>query len=156
LETTDSDGKYLLLTTVQQVSKVQEWIDKNIEEMFIEYLPQYCNFSPVEGYDYPKCGDKPHFSSQLGTYADKLWLLYPRTSDNATAQTNKWNQLPLHKNCHNTNGTLIFDTDKYPTLSKSNPKCTQQGDPQLQSHSPNPAPTYLPWHKKSETKSSRT
>jgi len=89
----------------------------------------------------PNCSDKPHFSSQLGTYADKLWLLYPRTPANTTTQTNKWNRLPLKNNHHNTSHILVFDTDEYSALSKSNPKCTPQGDPKLKSNSPNSAPT---------------
>jgi len=72
LEPTDSNGKYLLLTTVRQVSKACKWIDDNLEEMFTEYLPQHGIFSPIKGYEFPKHGDKPHYSSQLGTYTNKL------------------------------------------------------------------------------------
>jgi len=97
----------------------------------------------VEGYDHPKRGDKPLFSNQLGTYADKLRSLYPATTDKTTNQTKKWNKSPLHKNRNNINRTLIFDTDEYPALStsKPNPKRTQQGDLKPLSTSPKSAST---------------
>jgi len=72
LEPTNSNGKYLLMTTVRLVSEVHKWIDDNLEEMFTKFLLQYGTFSPIEGYEFPKHGNKPRYSSQLGTYADKL------------------------------------------------------------------------------------
>ena len=143
LEPTDSVGKYFLITTNHQLSEAREWIDDNFEELFTEYLPRFGTFSIVEGYDHPKRGDKPLFSNQLGTYADKLRSLYPATTDKTTNQTKKWNKSPLHKNRNNINRTLIFDTDEYPALStsKPNPKRTQQGDRKPLSTSPKSAST---------------
>jgi len=72
LEPTDSKGKYLLITSITLISKAHEWLNKNLEPLFIDYIPHYGTFNLMEGYKYPKCSDKPHYSSQLGTYADKL------------------------------------------------------------------------------------
>jgi len=72
LEPTNSNGMYLLITTVRQVPKVCKWIDDNLEEMLTKFLPQYGMFSPIKGYKFPKCSNKPRYSSQLGTYAGKL------------------------------------------------------------------------------------
>jgi len=157
LKPTDSEGKYLMITTIQQVSEAHKWIDGNLEELFTEYLKQFGTFSPMEGYGHPKHGNKPCFSSQLGTYADTLQSLYPKTTGNTSNQTNKWNRSPLHKHCNNTNCTLVFDMDKYPALSKPNPKCTQQGDLKPHSTSPISAPMVaITAQKKSTTKLSRT
>jgi len=128
LEPTDSNGKYLIITTVRQVSEAREWIDNNLEAMFTEFLPNYGTFPLVEGYEYPKRGDKPRYSSQLGTYADKLRALYPTTQTNVKGNENKWNRSPLHNTRKTQPSTLIFDTDEYPTLTKPNPKRTNTGE----------------------------
>jgi len=59
LEPTDREGRYLRLTTQQDVKEARAWLDDNLEELFTEYIPQYQTFTPIEGYDYPKRGDKP-------------------------------------------------------------------------------------------------
>jgi len=52
--------------------------DKNLDDLFVEHIPQHCTFTPIKGYKFLKCGDKPQFSSQLvGTYANQLWAKYP-------------------------------------------------------------------------------
>jgi len=66
--------------------------------------------------------------------------LYPTTQTNDKGNENKWNQSPLHKNQTTNQYTLIFDTDKYPALSKSNPKCTKTGEAKPQTESSTPAP----------------
>jgi len=154
LEPTDSNGKYLFLTTIKQVPKVHEWIDDNLKEMFTKYLPKYSTFFPVEGYKFPKCGNKPHFSSQLGTYADKIKSLYPSISATTTAQTNKWNQSPLHKNCSATTAPLsltLMNILLSPNQIQNAPS-KETPNQNLICQPPHPSPW---WHKKSVTRSLR-
>jgi len=81
---------------------------------------------PMEGYGFPKCGDKPQFSTQLGTYVDKLCTLYPSQTLNGNRTDNKWNWSPLHKN-KQVLQTMTFDTNENPALAPtSNPKRNQQ------------------------------
>jgi len=54
LEPTDREGRYLLITTHQELSEAHEWLDNNLEEMFVEHIPQFGTFTPIEGYDFPK------------------------------------------------------------------------------------------------------
>ncbi len=122
------------------MSEAREWIDNNLEAMFTKFLPKYGTFPLVEGYEYPKCGDKPRYSSQLGTYADKLRALYPTTQTNDKGNKNKWNRSPLHKTRNTQPSTLIFDTDEYPTLTKPNPKHTKTREAKPQTESSTPAP----------------
>jgi len=77
LEPTNCKGQYLLLTTHQQVQEARNWLDKNPEALFIKYITQYQTFTPIKGYDYPKRGNKPRFSHQLGNYANHLCAIYP-------------------------------------------------------------------------------
>jgi len=53
---------------------------------------------------------------------------------------NKWNHSPLHKNQHTIQWTLIFDTDEYPVLTKSNPNCTKTGESKPQTDMSTPKP----------------
>jgi len=59
LEPTNREGRYLLLTTSQQLNEARDWLDKNLEKIFTEYIPQIQAFTSVDGYDYLKRGDKP-------------------------------------------------------------------------------------------------
>ncbi len=59
LEPTDHEGRYLLITTHQELSEAREWLDDNLEEMFVKHIPQFGTFTPIEGYDFLKQGDKP-------------------------------------------------------------------------------------------------
>jgi len=94
LEPTNCEGWYLLLTTHQQVQEACNWLDKNLEALFTEYIPQYQTFTPIDGYDYPKWGDKPQFSHQLGNYADHLRAIYtpPSATTTTTNTKTKWNK----------------------------------------------------------------
>jgi len=141
LKLTNSDGKYLLLASVTQVSEPHKWLDKNLKALFVEYIPQYGLFNPVESYAHPKYGNKPQYSRQLGIYADKLHMLYSSTQATDKGHNNKRNYSPLHKYCHTTQCTMIFDTNEYPALTKSNPKCTQSGEPKPQPSTSIPTPT---------------
>ncbi len=38
---TNSEGKYLLITSTTQVSEAHEWLDENLEPLFVEYIQQY-------------------------------------------------------------------------------------------------------------------
>jgi len=40
LEPTDIDGKYYLITTKHQMSEACKWLNDNLEDMFIEYIPK--------------------------------------------------------------------------------------------------------------------
>jgi len=71
-EPTNHEGRYLIVTTYQQLSEAREWLDDHLEKLFTEYIPKFQTLSPIEGYDYPKRGDKPRFSHQLRTYANQL------------------------------------------------------------------------------------
>jgi len=72
LEPMDHKGRYLLITTYQELSEACKWLDENLEELFTEYIPQHHTIPPIAGYDFPKQGDKPCISHQLGMYADQL------------------------------------------------------------------------------------
>jgi len=76
LKPMDHKGRYLLLTTHHQLSKVHEWLDDNLKELFTKYIPEFQPFTPIKGYKYPKRGDKLQFSHQLSTYVDQLCSLY--------------------------------------------------------------------------------
>ncbi len=61
LESTEHEGRYLLITTHSQIAEAQEWLDENLESLFVDYLPNYGNFNPIEGHAFPTQGDKPRF-----------------------------------------------------------------------------------------------
>jgi len=115
-EPTESKGKYFLITSIQQLSEAHEWLDGNLEGLFIKYIPQFGSFTPSEGYAFPKQGDKPKYSGQLGTYADKLQTLYPNTPQTMHQSATKWNKSPLHKTHTTTPQTLVFTPEEYPNL----------------------------------------
>jgi len=72
LKPMDNEGRDLLITIYLQLSEAHKWLDKNLEVLFTEYIPQHHTIPPIAGYDFPKHGDKPHFSHHLGSYADQL------------------------------------------------------------------------------------
>jgi len=43
-----------LFTTYQQIAEACKWLDENLEQLFVEYFPNYGTFIPIEGYDFPK------------------------------------------------------------------------------------------------------
>jgi len=140
LEPTDREGRYLLLTTQQEVKEAREWLDDNLEELFTEYIPQYQTFTPIEGYDYPKRGDKPRFSHQFGSYAEHLRAIYtPSTTTTETEITDtKWNKSPIHKNRPQPVRTFNFDSEQeYPELPAKKAKRTQSGDQKQQDNTIN-------------------
>jgi len=147
-EPTNREGRYLLITTHQQISKACQWLDENLEELFTECIPQYQKFTPIEGYDYPKRGDKPRFSHQLGTYADQLRALYTNSPSSNTTDDKQWNKSPLNKPRHPNTRTLTFDTDEYPELPKQkHAKRNQNGNPKQ----PEVTPTNQPAPSNTET-----
>jgi len=58
-KTTKQKGRYYLIITYQQIAEARKWLDKNLEQLLVEYLPNYGNFIPIEGYKFPKHGDIP-------------------------------------------------------------------------------------------------
>jgi len=54
LEPTNQEGRYLLTTMHKQLSEARKWHDDNLEELFLEYIPQFQTFTTIEGYAYPK------------------------------------------------------------------------------------------------------
>jgi len=119
------------MTTHQQLSKARKWLDDNLEELFTEYIPQFQTFTPIKGYDYPKRGDKPHFSQQLGTYADQLCILHPSMNSQDARQFDQWNKSPLHKHHPYKTRTFTFDTKEFPSLAQQKAKQTQTGEVKL-------------------------
>jgi len=130
-ELTDHEGQYLLVTTHHELSEAREWLDDHLEQLFTEYIPKFQTFMQIDGYEYPKRGDKPRFSHQLGTYADQLHTLYAVTVTNKTTDT-KWNKSPIHKNNTTTNRTFDFNTEEYPALPTKKAKHNQTGEPKPQ------------------------
>jgi len=128
IEPTDCKGRYLLTTMLQELSEAHEWLDDNLKELLSEYIPQFQTFTPIEGYEYPKRGDKPRFSNQLGTYAYQLQTLHPSTNPQDSNHTDQWNRSPLHKHCPTKTQPFTFDTNKYPALLQNKAKWTQTGD----------------------------
>jgi len=59
---------------------------------------------------------------------------------NDKSNENKWNWSPLHKNQHTNQHMLIFNINKYPALTKPNPKHTKtrEAKPQTESSTPTP------------------
>jgi len=53
LESTEHEGRYLLITTHSQIAEAREWLDENLESLFVDYLPNYGNFTPIEGHAFP-------------------------------------------------------------------------------------------------------
>jgi len=96
LEPTGREGRYLLITTYSQIAAAREWLDKNLESLFVDYLPNYGTFNPIEGHAFPTRGDKPRFSHQLGTYADQLKKLYTTNDSEESSPTQQWNRSPIH------------------------------------------------------------
>jgi len=91
LEPTKREGRYLMITTHQQIAEAQEWLDENLEQLFVDYLPNYRQLTPIEGYAFPKRGDKPRFSHQLGTYSDQLCKQYTNENQETSPNTKQWN-----------------------------------------------------------------
>ncbi len=100
--------------------------------MFTDHIPHDGNYTPIEGYKYPKHADKPQFSTQLGTYAGQLQTLYPAApTSNQTNQTNltQWNKSPLkHQQCTNVTKDFVFNEDEHPALQDRSTKHTNTSD----------------------------
>jgi len=125
LEPTDIEGKYLLVTTKAQLSEARNWLDNNLEEMFVEYIPKYTTFQPIEGYEFPIRADKPRFSNQLGNYADKLRAT-ATSNPNKPATHRAWNRSPLKPN-PSAHRNFTFEIEEYPALQQSKAKRTNTG-----------------------------
>jgi len=59
LEPTDHEGRYLLITTCQELSEACDWLDNDLGDMFVKHILQFGTFTPIEGYEFPTRGDKP-------------------------------------------------------------------------------------------------
>jgi len=125
LEPTDTKGKYLLVTTKSQLSEAHTWLDNNLEDMFVEYIPKYMTFQPIEGYEFPIRTNKPRFSNQLRTYADKLRAM-ATSNPNKPSTQQAWNRSPLKPN-PSTHWNFIFEIEEYPALQPSKTKHTNTG-----------------------------
>ncbi len=129
LEPTDQEGQYLLTTMTQQLTEAHKWLDKNLEAMFTNHIPCDGNYTPIEGYEYPKHADKPWFSTQFGTYADQLWTLYPAAPTNDQTNLTQWKKSPLkHQQCMNITKDFVFNKDKHPALQDMRTKRNNTGD----------------------------
>jgi len=143
LEPTDHEGRYLLITTCQDLSEAHKWLNDHLEPLFTGYIPQAQPFAPIEGHPFPTRGDKPRFSKQLGTYADHLRQIYPSKDCSDKPTKPQWNKSPINKPCHY-NHTLTYDTDKFPALpKKKTPKRTPTGNqkPPKTNHTPDQSNT---------------
>jgi len=58
IKPTECKGRYLLITTYQQLTEASNWLDKNLKQLFVKYCPNYSTFTPINGYEYPKRGNK--------------------------------------------------------------------------------------------------
>jgi len=116
IEPTDRTGRYLLITTYQQIAEAREWLDENLEKLFIEYLPEYGTFTPIEGYTFPKRGDIPRFSHQLGTYADQIRKQYTPNPQEDQSANKQWNRPPINR--YATKRSFNFDEETHPELPK--------------------------------------
>jgi len=142
-EPTDREGRYFLITTYPELTEAREWLDENLESLFLEHIPQYKTFTPIEGYEYPKRSDKPRFSHQLGTYADQLCTLYT-SSPSSISKDTQWNKPPANKIHRPNNRILTYDTDEFPELpQQKKPKHNQNGEQKLPEATPTakPVPT---------------
>jgi len=126
IEPTNQVGHYFIITTCQQLNKAREWLDSNLQDMFLKHIPRYSTFDPIEGYPFPKRADKPRFHVQLGTYANLLWNQYT-VNPNEPNHPTKWNESPLPKAQYPTQKTLTFDSKEYPELVKTTLKQNQNG-----------------------------
>jgi len=117
LESTEREGRYLLITTHSQIAGAREWLDENLESLFVDYLPNFGNFNPIEGHAFPTRGDKPRFSHQLGTYADQLKKLYTSNSSEESIPMKQWNRSPIHR--PPTKRSFNFTEKEYPALTKT-------------------------------------
>jgi len=131
LEPTNCKGQYLLLTTHQQVQEARNWLNKNPEALFTKYITQYQTFTPIKGYDYPKRGNKPRFSHQLGNYANHLCVIYTPPSVTTTTDNTKtkWNKSPLSKTWPHTACSFNFESkQEYPALPTKKAKRMHTSD----------------------------
>jgi len=91
IKPTNQKGWYLLITTYQQIAEAWEWLDKNLKQLFVKYLPDYGKFTPIKGYAFPKHGDVPWFSHQLRTYTDQLRKQYTFDPQEDQLVNKQWN-----------------------------------------------------------------
>jgi len=96
IKPTNQFGRYFIITTHQQLNKAREWLDSNLQDMFLEHIPRYSTFNLIEGYPFPKRANKPCFHVQLGTYADLLRNQYT-VNPNESNHPTKWNNPPSQK-----------------------------------------------------------
>jgi len=126
LEPTDQVGRYFLITTHQELNKAREWLDSNLQDMFLEHIPRYSTFDPIEGYPFLKRANIPCFHVHVGTSAYLLQIQYP-VIPNRLDHPTKWNKSPLPKAQYLTQKTLTFDSAEYPELTKTTLKRNQNG-----------------------------
>jgi len=137
-EPTDREGRYLLITTHHQIAEAREWLDENLEKLFVDYLPNYGKFIPIEGYAFPKRGDKPRFSNQLGTYADQLRKQYIPENQEEKSTTTQWNRSPLSRQAPKR--SFHFEEKEYPELTTTQKTQKTQATPVNKATTPPLAP----------------
>jgi len=113
------------------LSEAWHWLDNNLEAMFTKHILQYGAFILINGYAFPKRGDKPRFSTQLGTYANQLHTMYPTGNPNEPEQQTKWNKSPIKQN-QTVNRACVFNEEEYPKLQTAWSKWTNTGQSQSQ------------------------
>jgi len=124
-----------------QLSEACEWLDDNLEGMFVEHIPHYLTFSLLKGYPFPKRADKPRFSHQLGTYANCLKNTHQQTAMTEQQGITIWNKSPMRKMKPNQLRTFTFKEKEHPTLVSTN---TPNKTPHMKGNQQNTQPNTVP------------
>jgi len=59
------EGYYLLITTTVQIAEAHQWLDDNMEGLFVEHIPSYATFKPIDGYPTPEEQTNPDSVTNL-------------------------------------------------------------------------------------------
>ncbi len=116
VERTKIQNKILIVTTTDQLEKVQKWIDN---DLLITYSANIADKIDVTSLRHltPRCLDKPVLTAASKAYADNL---SKRTSYAAVTTTQKTTQPPKVKKAPLID--LIFDPTEFPKLTVSEKK----------------------------------
>jgi len=95
IEPTQMEGKIFILTTKSDLDTAHQWLDANLQHIFMKHLTKNPQLIPNSNNSVPRQTDQPIMTATLGHYADTLTHSIPVLKSNPTTTTsNKYSQLP--------------------------------------------------------------
>jgi len=121
VETTHIDGRLLLTTTKHNLVEARQWLDENLEPLFLHHLSKNPQFQPHPEFNIPRRTDRISVNSTTQKYAEKLVNSIPTYTNTATDK-DKFSKFPTKHNSKNPK--YVFDKKEFPKLSKTHSSTT--------------------------------